>query len=204
MLQLRQLDFVEEAELREFPPQNGQVAHLTRNMLVALGEDPTRPGLQQTPNRVARMYEELLAGYQMDPIALINGAIFEADHDDLVIVKDIDFFSLCEHHMLPFHGQAHVAYIPNGKVLGLSKVPRTVEMFARRLQIQEQMTQQIAEFLDAIIQPRGVAVVVEAAHMCARMRGVKNNGTRMVTRALRGVFKTDPQARHDLMALLNS
>jgi len=203
MLQLNQWDFVEKAELQELTADNDQVAHLARKLLVMLGEDPTRPGLQQTPNRVARMYEELLAGYQVDPIALINGAIFEVDYDDLVVVKDIEFFSLCEHHLLPFYGQAHIAYIPNGKVLGLSKLPRTVEMFARRLQIQEQMTRQIAEFLETIIQPRGVAVIVEAAHMCARMRGVKKNETRMVTRAMRGVFKTDRQARHDLMAMLN-
>jgi len=204
MLQLNQLDFVEKAELGELVPYNDQVAHLTRNLLVRLGEDPTREGLQRTPERVARMYEELLAGYQMDPVASINGAIFEADYDDIVVVRDIDFFSLCEHHMLPFYGQAHVAYIPDGKILGLSKVPRTVEMFARRLQVQERMTQQIAEFLETTLQPKGVAVVVEAAHMCARMRGIKKNGTHMVTRAMRGVFKTDRQARHELMAVLQN
>jgi GTP cyclohydrolase IA len=204
MLQLNQLDFVEKAELQELVPYNDQVAHLTRNLLVSLGEDPTREGLQQTPARVARMYEELLAGYQMDPVTLINGAIFEADYDDVVVVRDIDFFSLCEHHMLPFYGQVHIAYIPDGKILGLSKVPRTVEMFARRLQVQERMTQQISEFLETIIQPKGVAVVVEAAHMCARMRGIKKNGTQMVTRAMRGVFKTDRQARQELMAVLQS
>ena len=204
MLQLNQLDFVEKAELGELVPYNDQVAHLTRNLLVRLGEDPTREGLQRTPERVARMYEELLAGYRMDPVALINGAIFEADYDDIVVVRDIDFFSLCEHHMLPFYGQAHVAYIPDGKILGLSKVPRTVEMFARRLQVQERLTQQIAEFLETTLQPKGVAVVVEAAHMCARMRGIKKNGTHMVTRAMRGVFKTDRQARHELMAVLQN
>lgn len=150
------------------------------------------------------MYEELLAGYQMDPVTLINGAIFEADYDDIVVVRDIDFFSLCEHHLLPFYGRAHVAYIPDGKVLGLSKVPRTVEMFARRLQVQERMTQQIAEFLETILQPKGVVVVVEAAHMCARMRGIKKNGTQMVTRAMRGVFKTDRQVRNELMAVLQN
>jgi GTP cyclohydrolase I len=204
MLQLDQLDFIEKAELPEPVPYNDQVANLTRNLLVSLGEDPSREGLQQTPARVARMYEELLAGYQMDPVTLINGAIFEADYDDIVVVRDIDFFSLCEHHMLPFYGRAHVAYIPEGKVLGLSKVPRTVEMFARRLQIQERMTEQIAEFLETILQPRGVAVVVEAAHMCARMRGIKKNGSYMVTRAMRGVFKTDRQIRHELMAVLQN
>ena len=204
MLQLNQLDFVEKAELPKPVLYNDQVANLTRDLLVSLGEDPSREGLQQTPARVARMYEELLAGYQMDPVTLINGAIFEADYDDIVVVRDIDFFSLCEHHLLPFYGRAHVAYIPDGKVLGLSKMPRTVEMFARRLQVQERMTQQIAEFLEAVLQPKGVAVVVEAAHMCARMRGIKKNGTQMVTRAMRGVFKTDRQVRNELMAVLQN
>jgi GTP cyclohydrolase I len=204
MLQLNQLDFVEKTELPEPVPYNDQVANLTRNLLVSLGEDPSREGLQQTPARVARMYEELLAGYQMDPVALINGAIFEADYDDIVVVRDIDFFSLCEHHLLPFYGRAHVAYIPDEKVVGLSKVPRTVEMFARRLQVQERMTEQIAEFLETTLQPKGVAVVVEAAHMCARMRGIKKNGTYMVTRAMRGIFKTDRQARNELMVVLKN
>jgi GTP cyclohydrolase I len=204
MLQLNQLDFVEKTELRELVPYNDQVAHLTRNLLVSLGEDPTREGLQRTPERVARMYEELLAGYRMDPVALINGAIFEADYDDFVVVRDIDFFSLCEHHLLPFFGRAHVAYIPDGKILGLSKIPRTVEMFARRLQVQERMTQQIAEFLETTLQPKGVAVVVEAAHMCAQMRGIKKNGTHMVTRAMRGVFQTDRQARNEVMVILQN
>jgi GTP cyclohydrolase I len=135
---------------------------------------------------------------------LINGAIFEADYDDIVVVRDIDFFSLCEHHLLPFYGRAHVAYIPDEKVVGLSKVPRTVEMFARRLQVQERMTEQIAEFLETTLQPKGVAVVVEAAHMCARMRGIKKNGTYMVTRAMRGIFKTDRQARNELMVVLKN
>lgn len=162
------------------------------------------PELVTYIDRVARMYEELLAGYQTDPAALINEAIFEVDYDDIVIIRDIDFFSLCEHHLLPFYGQAHVAYIPDGKILGLSKVPRTVEMFARRLQVQEHLTQQIAEFLETTLQSKGVAVVVEAAHMCAHMRGIKSHNTRMVTKAMRGVFKTDRQARQELLALLQS
>lgn len=205
MLQLDQLNLIEKTdELPQLVTYNERVAPLIRNLLVSVGEDPNREGLQRTPERVARMYEELLAGYQTDPAALINEAIFEADYDDVVIVRDIDFFSLCEHHLLPFYGQAHVTYVPDGKILGLSKVPRTVEMFARRLQVQEHLTQQIAEFLEITLQPKGVAVVVEAAHMCARMRGIKNHSTRMVTRAMRGIFKTDRQARQELLALLQS
>lgn len=203
MLQLDQLNLIKKTgEWPELVTHNDQVAHLIRNLLVRVGENPNREGLQRTPERVARMYDELLAGYQTDPVALINGAIFEADYDDIVIVRDIDFFSLCEHHLLPFYGQAHVAYIPDRKILGLSKIPRTVEMFARRLQVQENLTQQIAEFLETTLQPKGVAVVVEAAHMCARMRGIKRHSTRMVTKVMRGIFKTDRQARQELLALL--
>lgn len=203
MLQLDQLNLIKKTgEWPELVTHNDQVAHLIRNLLVRVGENPNREGLQRTPERVARMYDELLAGYQTDPAALINGAIFEADYDDIVIVRDIDFFSLCEHHLLPFYGQAHVAYIPDRKILGLSKIPRTVEMFARRLQVQENLTQQIAEFLETTLQPKGAAVVVEAAHMCARMRGIKSHSTRMVTKVMRGIFKTDRQARQELLALL--
>src|SRR5579871_7691 len=138
-----------------------------RDILTGIGEDANRDGLVNTPQRVARMYEELTAGYHVNPEHLINGAIFEVDYGDMVIVTDIDYYSLCEHHLLPFMGKAHVAYIPDGKVLGLSKIPRIVEMFARRLQLQERMTQQIAEFVDETLHPYGVAVVVEGVHMCA-------------------------------------
>ena len=131
-----------------------------RTILTSIGEDPDRQGLRRTPERVARMYEELLSGYQTDPVTLINDALFDVDYREMVIVKDIDFYSLCEHHLLPFFGRAHVAYLPRGKVVGLSKIPRVVEMFARRLQVQERMTQQIADFIDDVLQPYGVAVVV--------------------------------------------
>jgi GTP cyclohydrolase I len=141
------------------------------------------------------MYEELTAGYHTDPIALINDALFEVDYSEMVIVKDIDFYSLCEHHMLPFLGKAHVAYIPNGKVVGLSKIPRIVDMFARRLQVQERMTQQIANFIDEVLQPHGVAVVVEGVHMCMMMRGVKKANASMITSAVLGTFKNDPKTR---------
>ena len=171
-----------------------------QNILMNIGEDPDREGLLKTPNRVARMYDELTSGYHIDPVKLSNGAVFTVDYDEMVVVKDIDFHSLCEHHMLPFYGRAHVAYIPNGKVVGLSKIPRIVEMFARRLQIQEQMTSQIANFIDETLQPQGVAVVVEGAHMCAMMRGVKKANTKMTTSKMLGVFKDNEKTRSEFLA----
>lgn len=170
-----------------------------QEILTNIGEDPRREGLQRTPERVARMYEELTEGYHTDPIKLINEAIFDVNYSEMVIVKDIDFYSLCEHHMLPFFGKAHVAYVPNGKVVGLSKIPRVVELFARRLQVQERMTQQICDFINEVLQPQGVAVVVEGAHMCSMMRGVKKANASMVTSALLGTFKTDPRTRSEFM-----
>lgn len=170
-----------------------------QTILSAIGEDPQREGLQKTPLRVAKMYAELTAGYRVDPQALINDAVFSVDYDEMVIVKDIDFYSLCEHHMLPFMGRAYVAYIPAGKVIGLSKIPRIVEMFARRLQVQERMTVQIADFIEAALKPQGVAVVVEGTHMCAVMRGVKKANARMTTSALRGLFRTDHVTRAEFM-----
>ncbi|MEN8243201.1 MAG: GTP cyclohydrolase I FolE, partial [Chloroflexota bacterium] len=163
-----------------------QLEESVREILANIGENPEREGLLNTPNRVARMYDELTAGYHVDPVKMVNGAVFNVDYDELVLVKDIDFYSMCEHHMLPFYGKAHVAYIPNGKVIGLSKIPRIVEMFARRLQIQEQMTSQIAQFLQETLDPQGVAVVVEGAHMCAMMRGVKKENTKMTTSKMTG------------------
>jgi GTP cyclohydrolase IA len=156
-----------------------------------------------TPGRVSRMYEELTAGYHVDPERLINGALFDVQYNEMVVVRDIDYYSLCEHHMLPFLGRAHVAYIPNGKVIGLSKIPRIVEMFARRLQVQERMTQQIAEFLDETLHPQGVAVVVQGMHMCAAMRGVKKANARMSTSAMLGVFKEDHNARTEFFEHIN-
>jgi GTP cyclohydrolase I len=159
-----------------------------------------REGLLRTPNRVARMYEELTAGYHVDPERLINDAIFDVEYDEMVIVREIDYYSMCEHHMLPFLGRAHVAYIPDGKVIGLSKIPRIVEMFARRLQVQERMTQQIAEFLEETLHPKGVAVVCEGVHMCAAMRGVKKANARMVTSAMLGTFKKNQATRNEFFA----
>jgi GTP cyclohydrolase IA len=179
-----------------------RVACLVRELLEAFGENPKREGLRRTPERVARMYFELLSGYATDPDAVINDAVFSTDYREMVLVREIEFYSLCEHHMLPFYGRVHVAYIPEGKVLGLSKFPRVVEMFARRLQIQEQMTQQIADFLQSVLQPAGLAVVVEGAHLCAMMRGVKKDEMRMVTSASYGILRTDPLARQDLLAQL--
>lgn len=174
-----------------------QVEIAIRSILESVGEDPERDGLKDTPARVARMYEELLQGYHTDPIALINGALFEVDYDEMVVVKDIEYYSLCEHHLLPFYGVAHVAYIPRGKVIGLSKLPRVVDMFARRLQVQERMTRQIADFVDEALHPQGVAVVVEGAHLCSMMRGVKKANARMVTSAVLGRFKSDARTRSE-------
>ena len=173
------------------------IAPLVRELLLNLGEDPSREGLKRTPERVARMYQEILAGYTTDLNSLVNEAIFESKYQEMVLVRDLKFYSLCEHHMLPFFGQAHVAYIPDGKIIGLSKIPRLVEMFARRLQVQERLTQQIAETLQEIIHPRGIAVVVEGAHLCAMMRGVKKSEARMITSATLGAFRTDDRLRQD-------
>jgi GTP cyclohydrolase I len=170
-----------------------------RIILKNVGEDPDRDGLLNTPHRVQKMYGELLSGYTTDPVALVNDALFDVDYQEMVIVRDIELQSLCEHHMLPFIGKAHVAYLPNKKVLGLSKIPRIVDMFARRLQVQERLTSQIADFLEELLQPEGVVVVVEAAHMCSTLRGVKKANARMVTHTMRGQFKTDRELRRDFM-----
>lgn len=170
-----------------------------RKMLVAFGENPERNGLTRTPERVARMYTELLAGYMVDPMSIVNGALFDVSYDEMVIVRDIEFYSLCEHHMLPFMGRAHVAYLPNGKVVGLSKIPRIVDLFARRLQVQERMTRQIADFLDSVLSPKGVAVVVEGMHLCTMMRGVKKQNARMTTSAVHGYFRTNLATRQEFL-----
>jgi GTP cyclohydrolase IA len=185
-------------------PDSESIAPLIREMLFNLGENPEREGLKRTPDRVARMYDEILSGYRTDLTALVNDAIFETEYEDMVLVRNLKFYSLCEHHMLPFYGQAHVAYIPDGKIIGLSKIPRLVDMFSKRLQVQERMTQQIAETLESILHPRGVAVMVEGAHMCAMMRGVKKNDIRMVTSSFRGAFRDDEKLRSSFMIQLRS
>jgi len=169
------------------------------NVLLAIGEDPGRQGLRQTPQRVARMYSELLSGYRDDPLELVNDAVFDVTYDEMVLVRDIEFYSLCEHHMLPFMGRAHVAYLPRGRVLGLSKIPRLVDMFARRLQVQERMTRQIADFLDELLHPIGVAVVIEGLHLCTTMRGVKKHDARMTTSAMLGYFRKNIATRQEFL-----
>ena len=174
-----------------------EIEEAVRRLLEAVGEDVNREGLERTPNRVARMYDELLAGYRVDPHAVINDALYEVGYDQMVIVRNIEFYSLCEHHMLPFLGRAHIGYCPNGKVIGLSKIPRIVDLFARRLQVQERMTRQIADFLEAALHPCGVAVVLEGWHLCATMRGVKKAHAVMVTSSLTGSFKENDSTRKE-------
>ena len=181
-----------------------EIEEAVRTLLVEIGEDPEREGLAGTPNRVRRMYEELAAGYHVDPDQLMNGACYEVDYDEMVVVRDIGFFSLCEHHLLPFFGTAHVGYLPRGRVIGLSKIPRIVEMYGRRLQLQERLTQQVAQFLMERLEPRGVACVVEASHMCTMMRGVKKEQARMVTSAMLGRFRMDPKTRTEFLALIGN
>jgi GTP cyclohydrolase I len=180
----------------------GPVEDAVREILVEIGEDPDRQGLVGTPDRVHRMYAELTAGYHVDPERLVNGAIYDIGYSEMVVVKDIPFYSLCEHHLLPFFGQAAVAYIPRGKVIGLSKIPRVVEMYARRLQVQERLTQQIADFLNDRLAPQGVGVVIEATHLCAVMRGIRKPGTIMTTSSVLGLFRTRDRTRAEFFSHL--
>lgn len=168
-------------------------------MLTAFGEKPSRKGLIRTPERVARMYTELLAGYRVDPLKIIKDALFEVTYDEMVIVRDIEFYSMCEHHMLPFMGRVHVAYLPSGRVLGLSKIPRIVDVYARRLQVQERMTRQIADFINDALLPKGVGVVVEGLHLCTMMRGVKKHDARMTTSAVHGAFRKSLATRQEFL-----
>ena len=176
-----------------------KIEDAAHQILVGIGEDPEREGLLKTPLRMAKSYAELMDGYTKNPEKIINGALFSVDYDQMVVVNDIEFYSMCEHHMLPFFGHAHVAYLPNGKVIGLSKIPRIVDMFAHRLQVQERMTQQIAELIDDQIHPQGVAVVVEAQHMCMTMRGIKKQEATMTTSAMIGAFKTQLDTRLEFL-----
>jgi GTP cyclohydrolase I len=173
-------------------------------VLELLGEDPTREGLLKTPNRVAKALQFLTEGYHQDPKEILNQALFSTSNDEMVLVRDIEFYSMCEHHMLPIIGRAHVAYIPDGKVVGLSKIPRIVNVYARRLQIQEQMTEQIADAILETIKPKGVAVVVHARHMCMEMRGVQKINSTTVSSALRGLFKSDERTRNEFYNLINT
>jgi len=175
---------------------------LMREILVRLGEDPAREGLERTPARVHKAFEFLTRGYKEDPETLLKEALFTVNYDEMVIVKDVEMFSLCEHHMLPFFGKVHVAYIPNGKVIGLSKIPRLIEIFSRRLQIQERLTTQIAETIQKTIQPQGVGVVIEARHLCMMMRGVEKQHSAAVTSSMLGCFRNEHETRNEFLSLI--
>ena len=175
-----------------------------REILKAIGEDPEREGLLKTPLRFSKALAFLTKGYQEDPKRILNEALFTEEYSEMIVLKNLDFFSLCEHHLLPFFGKAHVAYIPNGRIVGLSKLPRVVEMFARRLQVQERLTEQVAKAIDEVLQPRGVGVVIEAFHMCMMMRGVEKQNSRTITSALRGVFRDDARTREEFLALAHA
>jgi len=177
---------------------------LVREMIVRLGEDPTREGLVRTPDRVHRAYEHLMKGYKEDPEAMLKKALFTVNYDEMVIVKDVEMFSLCEHHMLPFFGKVHVAYIPNGKVVGLSKIPRLIEIFSRRLQIQERLTTQIADTIQRAIEPQGVGVVIEARHLCMMMRGVEKQHSAAVTSSMLGCFRDEQETRTEFLSLIRN
>ena len=185
-------------------PTVPELHELVRRQLALLGEDPARQGLLDTPRRVADSLRWLTRGYALDVRAVIGGALFEEAHENMVLVRDIELYSLCEHHMLPFYGRAHVAYIPNGRIVGLSKVPRVVEVFARRLQVQERLTEQIASALDEVLEPLGVGVVIEAAHLCMMMRGVEKQNSMTITSALRGAFRDDPKTRDEFLRLAHA
>ncbi len=182
--------------------KNDPLMPLVETMLKELGEDPGRDGLQRTPLRVADAMRFFTSGYDRDPVAILNNALFEVSYDEMVVVKDIDFYSLCEHHMIPFFGRIHVGYVPNGKVVGLSKIPRLVEMLSRRLQVQERLTTQVAETIEEVLEPRGVAVIAEAIHLCMMMRGVEQQNVSAITSSMRGAFKSDSKTRAEFMDLI--
>ena len=180
-----------------------RIEELVKELLFQIGEDPSREGLVKTPERVANAWDYFSKGYTQDLDSIINNAVFTEDYDEMVTIKDIDFFSLCEHHLLPFFGKAHVAYIPDGKIIGLSKVPRIVEMFSRRLQVQERMTQQIAETLKDVLSPKGVAVVLEGEHMCMQMRGVEKQNSYATTSSMKGIFLKDSRTREEFLNIIS-
>tara|TARA_Y100000994_G_scaffold195775_1_gene165350 strand:- start:458 stop:1024 length:567 start_codon:yes stop_codon:yes gene_type:complete len=181
---------------------NDTIKDLTKKLLIEIGENPDREGLLNTPLRVAKAWDFLSKGYRQDINELINNAIFEEKYDQMVVVKDIEFYSMCEHHLLPFFGVAHVAYIPNGKIIGLSKIPRILDVFARRLQVQERMTQEVGNMLEEKLSPKGVAVVVEAQHMCMQMRGVEKKQSYMLTSSMLGLFREDNKTRKEFLDII--
>jgi len=185
------------------PTDDSFVDHI-REMLEALGEDPNRPGLQRTPERVEKSLRWLTQGYQQTLEGVIGQAVFEEPHESMIMVRDIELYSMCEHHMLPFFGRAHVAYIPNGKIIGLSKLPRIVDMFAHRLQLQERLTDQVADAIMEVLDPMGVGVVIEASHLCMMMRGVEKQNSKTVTSAVRGVFRDDIKTREEFLRLVHN
>jgi len=184
--------------------QTASLPELTREMLLRLGEDPQREGLLRTPERMAQALEFLTKGYQEDPQEILRGALFTEEYDEMVIVKDVEMFSLCEHHLLPFFGKVHVAYIPNGKVIGLSKIPRLIDVFARRLQVQERLTLQIAECIQQAIAPEGVGVVIKARHLCMMMRGVEKQHSAAVTSSMLGAFRNEENTRQEFLSLIRA
>jgi GTP cyclohydrolase I len=191
------------AEGTNFDLASASMQQIYAELLTRIGEDPTRDGLLNTPRRMEKSMAFLTQGYNQSVEEVLHGALFDVDYDEMVIVKDIEFYSLCEHHLLPFFGKAHVAYVPQGKVIGLSKLPRIVDVFARRLQVQERLTHQVAEAISDAIHPQGVAVVMEADHLCMMMRGVQKQHSRTVTSAMLGVFKSQPQTRTEFLSLVN-
>ena len=202
-------DQIKSASLHSFhedhiePPDAGRFEQLVHEMLTLLGENPDREGLQKTPARVALSLQWLTRGYQMSVEDVIGDAVFEERHENMILVRDIEIYSLCEHHMLPFFGRAHVAYLPNGKIVGLSKIPRVVEVFARRLQVQERLTDQVADALCKVLSPLGVGVVIEAYHLCMMMRGVEKQNSKTITSALRGTFRSDARTRDEFLRLVH-
>jgi GTP cyclohydrolase I len=184
--------------------RNPVLERLIRDVLKEIGEDPSREGLEKTPERAAKAYRYLTSGYRQDAGEVLNGALFTEEYDEMVVVKDIDFYSLCEHHCLPFFGKCHVAYMPSRRIVGLSKIARLVEMYSRRLQVQERLTTQIAQTIHEVLQPRGVAVVMEALHLCMLMRGVEKQNSKAVTSAMLGAFRENPETRAEFMQLIKS
>lgn len=193
-----------KASVKEMPSrkEEGVIARSMHEVLQQLGEDPERDGLQRTPQRAEKALKYLTSGYATDIDSIVNGALFDVKYDEMVIVQDIEFYSLCEHHMLPFYGKAHVAYLPQGRVIGLSKIPRIVDAYARRLQVQERLTEEVADCIERVVQPAGVAVVCEAQHFCMMMRGVEKQGSSTVTSAMRGAFRTQRETREEFLSLL--